>query len=379
LRDEIDPSYFRDKIILVGSFAPSLHDNFPTPFSASQPMAGVEIQANLVETLLADNPITLFPGWAHALVFIALCAITIWTSIRLKPLRALAVVAGLAAGYVLTCIFSFVDYSAWLSQTPPLLAIALSYGGLTLNNYIREQRERIRTRAFLNKYVSSDVADELLEDREGLGLSGKRRHVTVLFSDLRGFTGISEQISPEQAVSLLAEYLSQVTQIIFKHGGTVDKFMGDGVMAIFGAPKSHGDDALRAVKTGLEMIEMVEARSKRWIEIIGKPLKVGVGIHSGDAVVGSIGSELRSDFTAIGDTVNLASRLEGLTKELGVPIVVSESTASEVKGAANLKPLRRVKVTGRETPLLVYTSATASAAEGDFDADAAEPYTQRHK
>jgi adenylate cyclase len=379
LRDEIEPSYFRDKIVLIGSFALSLHDNFPTPFSASQPMAGVEIQANLIETLLADNPITLFPGWAHALVFVVLCAVTIWASIRLKPLKALAVAVALAAGYVFVCIFSFFEYLAWLPKTPPLLAIAVTYGGLTLNNYIREQRERIRTRAFLNKYVSSDVADELLEDREGLGLSGKRRHITVLFSDLRGFTGISEQISPEQAVSLLAEYLSQVTQIIFKHGGTVDKFMGDGVMAIFGAPKSHGDDALRAVKTGLEMIEMVEARGKRWIEIIGKPLKVGVGINSGDAVVGSIGSEIRSDFTAIGDTVNLASRLEGLTKELGVPILVSESTAAELKDSISLKPLRRVKVTGRETPLLVFTSPTVSHGEGDFDADAAEPYTQRHK
>ncbi|MGH7834375.1 MAG: adenylate/guanylate cyclase domain-containing protein, partial [Candidatus Binatia bacterium] len=335
--------------------------------------------ANLVETLLGDDPITLFPGWAHAFVFIVLCALTIWTSIRLKPLKALAVVVVLAAGYVFTCIFSFFEYLAWLPQTPPLFAIALSYGGLTLNNYIREQRERIRTRAFLNKYVSSDVADELLEDHEGLGLSGKRRHVTVLFSDLRGFTGISEQISPEQAVSLLAEYLSQVTQIIFKHGGTVDKFMGDGVMAIFGAPKSHGDDALRAVKTGLEMIEMVEARGKRWIEIIGKPLKVGVGINTGDAVVGSIGSEIRSDFTAIGDTVNLASRLEGLTKELGVPILVSESTVAEMKDSISLKPLRRVKVTGRETPLLVYTSPTVSQGEGDSDADEGEPYTQRHK
>jgi adenylate cyclase len=379
LRDEIDPSYFRDKIILVGSFASSLHDNFPTPFSASRPMAGVEIQANLVETLLADDPITLFPGWAHALVFTVLCAITIWTSIRLKPLQALAVAVALAAGYVFTCSLLFFEYRHWLPQTPPLFAIALSYGGLTLNNYIREQRERIRTRAFLNKYVSSDVADELLQAREGLGLSGKRRHITVLFSDLRGFTGISEQISPEQAVSLLSEYLSQVTQIVFKHGGTVDKFMGDGVMAIFGAPKSHGDDASRAVKTGLEMIEMVEARSKKWIEMIGRPLKVGVGINSGDAVVGSIGSELRSDFTAIGDTVNLASRLEGLTKELGVPILVSESTAAELKDSISLKPLRRVKVTGRETPLLVYTSATVSHEEGDFDAGAGEPYTQRHK
>jgi adenylate cyclase len=279
----------------------------------------------------------------------------------------------------LTTLYLFSNLQLWLPLVPPFLGIVLSYGGITLDNYIREQKERIRLRATFSKYVSSDVVEEILEDREGLALGGKRRHITVLFSDIRGFTSISEQIGPEQVVLLLSDYFGQVTHIVFKHGGTIDKFIGDAVFAIFGAPKSHGDDAVRAVKTGIEMIELVESLGPKWTQIIGRPLKVGVGINSGDAVVGSIGSEIRSEFTAIGDTVNLGSRLEGLTKELGVPMLISEFTAAEVKDAIPLRPLRQVKVTGREAPLLVYCPESLLEGESEFALDTTAPYVQQHK
>ena len=379
LREEIDLSFLRDKIVLIGSFAPSLHDIFPTPFSASQPMAGVEIQANLIETLLADNPIIPFAGWRHALIFIALCGIAIWLSNQLKPLKAFTAVFALAVLFALGCLIVFSKYRLWFPTIPSLLGIVLSYGGVTLHNYMKEQRERMRYRAQFSKYVSPDIVEEILEDREGLALGGKRRHITVLFSDVRGFTSISEKIGPEQVVEFLSEYFDQITQIVFKHGGTVDKFIGDGMMAIFGAPKSQGDDALRAVKTGLEMIEMVETLNPKWGEIMGRSLKIGVGINSGDAVVGSIGSELRSDFTAIGDVVNLASRLEALTKEVGVPMLISEFTAAELGDTIPLKPLQRVKVQGREASLLVYTPAAYLDGRQEFPAEGAEPYVQRHK
>jgi adenylate cyclase len=221
--------------------------------------------------------------------------------------------------------------------------------------------------------------EEILDDREGLGLGGKRRHITVLFSDIRGFTSMSEQISPEQVVALLSDYLGRVTHIVFDNGGTVDKFIGDAVMAIFGAPKSHGDDALRAVKTGMDMIRLAESLSPDWEKAIGQTLRIGVGVNSGEAVVGSIGSEIRSDFTAIGDTVNLASRLEGLTKELHVPMLVSEFTAAELNGSIPLRFLRRVKVTGREAPLQVYVPESLMGGQVETALDAAEAYVQQHK
>jgi adenylate cyclase len=179
-------------------------------------------------------------------------------------------------------------------------------------------------------------------------------------------------------VSFLSQYFAQVTQIVFRHGGTVDKFIGDGMMAVFGAPQSHGDDALRAVRTGLEMIEMVRARGDEWKKVLGIEVSIGVGISTGDAIVGSIGSELRSDYTAIGDTVNLASRLETLTKELGVPILISETTTAEINVEMHLRPLQHVKVVGREKPLLVYTSAAHLNGQRDLTMTE-EPYVQQHK
>lgn len=379
LRDEIDPSVFKDKIVIVGAFSPSLHDIFPTPFSASDPTAGVEIQANLVDTLASNDPIVPFPGGGHHTLFILLSAITIWVAFHFKPMKAFAVVLTLMGVHIFASLYLFSFHQSWMPMVPTFLGVWLSYGGITLDNYIREQKERIRTRATLSKYVSADVAEELLKDREGLGFGGMRRHITVLFSDIRGFTSISEAIGPEQVVNLLSDYFGQVTHIVFKHGGTIDKFIGDAVFAIFGAPKSHGDDAVRAVKTGLEMIELVESLGPKWTQIIGRPLKVGVGINSGDAVVGSIGSEIRSEFTAIGDTVNLGSRLEGLTKELGVPMLISESTAAEMKDAIPLRALRQVKVTGREAPLLVYCPEVLLEGEVEFALDTSTPYTQQHK
>ncbi len=359
LRDELEPSFFKDKIVLVGAYALSLHDLYATPFGASQPAAGAEIQANFVETLAANDPILPLSAWSQALLFGFLVAITIICAVYLKPLRAFGLVVGLGSLYAMMAFFGFARYQLWLPLVSPLLGMVVSFGGITLDHYIREQRERLRLRAIFSRYVSADVVNEILEHRDGLALHGKRRHLTILFSDIRGFTSISEQIDPEQVVAFLSEYLAQATQIIFTHGGTVDKFIGDAIMALFGAPKSYGDDALRAVQTGMAMVALAESLGPKWAPILGRPLRVGIGINSGEAVVGNIGSEIRSDFTAIGDAVNLASRLEGLTKELGIPLLISEYTAAELGDRLPLMPLHRVRVTGREAPLQIYTVAEA--------------------
>lgn len=379
LRGEIEPAVFRDKTVLVGAFSPSLHDLFPTPFSASAPTPGVEIQANFVETLAAGDPIVLIPAWATTTLFWVLSAFSIWASIYLRPMSATAAVLGLIVLYGFAALYAFSFHHLWVAIVASMSASTLSYGGIMLDNYVREQKERLRTRAMLNKYVSADVAEEILKHREGLGLSGKRTHITVLFSDIRGFTSISEQIGPEQVVKLLSDYLGRVSHIVFKHGGTIDKFIGDAVFANFGWPKSHGDDALRAVKAGIEMIELVESLAPKWTEVVGRPLKIGVGINTGDAVVGNIGSEIRSDLTAIGDTVNLGARLEALTKELGVPMLISEYTAAELKDAIALRPLRQVKVQGREAAILVYCPESLMEGEVEFALDTSAPYVQQKK
>ena len=360
LRDELDPAFFKDKIVFVGAYAPSLHDLHPTPFSANRPMAGAEIQVNFLETLAANNPIQPLSAWMQALLFGLLAMATIVSAVYLTPLRAAGLILSFATIYVILAFYGFAHYQSWLPLVAPLLGMAVSFGGMTLDNYVREQRERLRLRAIFSRYVSADVVDEILEHQDGLALHGKRRHLTILFCDLRDFTSISEQIEPEQVVSFLSEYLAQATQIVFKHGGTVDKFIGDAIMALFGAPKSYGDDALRAVQAGIEMLTLVESLGPKWTSILGRPLRVGIGINSGEAVVGNIGSEVRSDFTAIGDAVNLASRLEGLTKELGIPLLISETTATELGERLSLRSLQRVRVAGREAPLMIYTVATVA-------------------
>ncbi|HEX9444666.1 MAG TPA: adenylate/guanylate cyclase domain-containing protein, partial [Candidatus Binatia bacterium] len=283
LRDEIDPAFFRDKIVLVGAYSPSLHDFFSTPFSASQPMAGVEIQANFVDTLAAGDPIVVVPGSVLLALFIALSAATIWAAVHFRPLRATATVFGLMALYAFVALYLFSYDQLWLSVVPVVLGSTMSYGGIILDQYIREQKLRLRMRGMLNRYLNTDMVDEMLKLPEGLGLEGKRRHITVLFSDVRGFTSMSEHLTPEQVVSLLSDYLGRAAHIVTDNNGVIDKFIGDAVFAFYGWPKSDGNDALRAVKTGIEMIQLVDSLGPKWTEIIGRPLKVGVGINTGEA------------------------------------------------------------------------------------------------
>jgi adenylate cyclase len=376
-RGEIDASFFRDRIVLIGAFAPSLHDVYPTPYSASLPTAGVEIQANLVETLVAADSIAPVARWLHAALFIVACGMTLSTALLFKPLRGFVIVLALVSIHGLLAFYLFAQHHLWLPVVPAFLAVSLTYGGLTLENYIREQKDRIRIRAMFDKYVSPDVVEEIMANREGLELGGRRRHITVLFADIRGFTALSERIEPEAVVSLLSDYLGRVTRIVFKHGGTVDKFIGDAVMVIFGVPRAHEDDAARAVRTGIEIIQLMESLAPVWTQAVGRPLKVGIGINTGDAVVGSIGSEIRYDYTAIGDTVNLASRLEALTKDFAVPMLLSEFTAAELNGAIRVRPVRLVKVADREAPVAVYTLESVPVGDETLPLNSAAPYEQR--
>src|SRR5581483_1984938 len=381
LRGEINPEVFRDKIVLVGAYAASLHDVFPTPFSASEQMAGVEIQANFVDTLAGHDPIVPVPGWILVTLFIVFVAIAIWASIHLKPLEATAAVIALIAVYGFLALYLFSYNDLWQGVASVFLACTLSYGGIILDHYIAEQRERLRTRAMLNRYLSPKAAEAVMNAPEGMELQGSRTHITVLFSDVRGFTSLSEHLKPEEVVSLLSDYLGKAAHIVFNNDGFLDKFIGDAVFAIFGWPPSlsKADDAVRAIKTGIAMIELVDSLGAKWTEVIGRPLKVGIGINTGDAVLGNIGSESKSDLTAIGDTVNLGARLEALTKELGVPMLVSEFTAAEVNGAIPLRPLRKVKVQGREAPIMVYCPESLIKGEIETVADAETPYVQQHK
>lgn len=232
----------------------------------------------------------------------------------------------------------------------------------------RGLRERAMLKAGFARYVSKDVVDALLAKGAHPEVDGERREVTILFSDIRNFTALSERLRPEQVVVLLNEYFERMIEVVFRNNGTLDKFIGDGLMVLFGAPLEDADHAAHAVKAALEMQSEVAALREKWSQGGLPEIEIGVGINTGVAIVGNIGSSRRLEYTAIGDTVNLAARLESATKELGQSIVISSAAAAALAGRFEVEPLGDIRVKGREAPVAVFAvagSADPSAGEAD--------------
>ncbi len=351
LRGEVDSSRFKDRIVLIGAAAPILQDLHPTPFSLQHRMPGVEVQANLLDTLLQGDPIVETPLGLQLLILVVLVMMASFTTIRFRPLLAFFSSLVLVLIYSGATFYAFTRYDLWLPLVPPLGGIGLAFAGLTVVRYIEEEREKRR----LSRYFSPQVVEAILREGKDEALASRRREVTVLFADIRDFTTISEKLAPEEVVTLLREYLTAMTEIVLRYDGTLDKYVGDAIMALFGAPFSHGDDAVRAVRAALEMQERALALSPSWEARCDRPLRIGVGINTGEAVVGTIGSKQRLEYTAVGDPVNLASRLEGITKEFQASIVISQTTYEAVQGLFPTRLLGEIRVKGREAPVKVYT------------------------
>jgi len=241
-----------------------------------------------------------------------------------------------------------------LNHVYPVCNLLLCYTGISARRFLREEREKHMIRQTFGLYVHRSVVEEMLEHPERLRLGGEKKELSVLFSDIRGFTSLSEKIPPEELVSQLNEYLTRMTYMVFEQHGTLDKYIGDAIMAIFGAPLVQEDHALRACCTALDMIKTLDDLQNSWRKQ-GKPiLNIGIGINSGWMIVGNMGSERRFDYTVLGDNVNLASRLEGLTKMYGVSIIVSGTTWESVKHQLVGRELDVVRVKGKLNPVPIY-------------------------
>ena len=352
LSKEIAPETFAGKIVLVGATTPTLHDMFATPFAPQGDMPGVEIHANVLETLILGVPIRPIPSWIVAMLTVAAGAVAVLVARRMRPVPAFAAIAGALAAYLGMSHAVFRVWHLWIGVVTVPLALALGYTGAAVRNFIHEQREKRR----LSRFFSPSVVREIVRSHHaGEALESGRRRLTVLFSDIRGFTTLSERLAPEDVVEFLREYLTVMTDAVFKHGGTVDKYIGDAIMALYNVPFEAPDHAAQAVRTALEFQRRLEGLAARFGPRLGAPLRCGVGIHTGDAVVGTLGSEQRLEYTAIGDTVNLGSRLESITKDFDVPIVISEATWMEVKDLFRTRYLGEVTVKGKEVPVKIYT------------------------
>jgi adenylate cyclase len=220
------------------------------------------------------------------------------------------------------------------------------------NRMVDGLKERDKLRTTFGKYMTAAVLEHLLSGKVALG--GESLRVTVLFSDIRGFTTISERMNPQSLVGLLNEYFTEMVNIVMDEGGVVDKYIGDAIMAVFGAPVSKPDDAVNAVRAAVRMRGALRQLNERLASRGIPPLKTGIGIHTGDVVAGNIGSERRMEYTVIGDAVNLASRLESNTKELGVDVLISKDTYEVTKSMVDARPVREITVKGRNQPVMTY-------------------------
>lgn len=366
LKGRIPADKIRNKIVLVGATAIGIYDLRVTPFGATYP--GVEIHANVIDNILHNNFLT----HSSFTRFIDLCSIILFgllMGLIIPRLRAVMGIffAGLILGiFVAVNMFIFSKFNVWLNLIYPAITMAVIYLAITVYHYIKEEREKKKIRGAFQYYLTASVINEMLKDPTKLKLGGDKKDLSVLFSDIRGFTTISEKLTPEELVHLLNEYLTAMTDVVFKHDGMLDKYMGDAIMAVFGAPLDQPDHARRACQTALEMMDELHRLQKKW-QAEGKPvLNIGIGVNSGDMVVGNMGSEMRFDYTVMGDMVNLGSRLEGINKEYGSNIIFSEFTYNAVKDFMCCRELDWVRVKGKKLPVKIYELLAEKKDESKF-------------
>jgi adenylate cyclase len=350
LAGEIPAEYWKGKVVLVGPTSVIFHDVFTTAFVPSGEMPGVEIHAHALDTLVRGDYIREVPRWVSTALAVVAALLGGALVVRLRALRALLAATALWAILTLAAFGGFVVAGWWMRGMAGTVALVLGYGGTVIEHFVREQRERKQ----LSRFFSPAVVREVVRHKDDGSLTTSRRLVTVLFSDIRGFTSLSEQLQPEQVAEMLREYLTEMTEIVFRYGGTVDKYIGDCVMALYNVPREDPKHAIKAVHTALEFQERTLAVSKRWEEKLGIAIRNGVGINTGEAVVGTLGSEQRLEYTAIGDTINLGARLESITKDYKTNIIISESTYELVKGHFVTKELGDVTVKGKTQPVKIY-------------------------
>jgi adenylate cyclase len=354
LNGSLPAGVLKDKIVIVGATAVGIYDLRVTPFSGTFP--GVEVQATVMDNILRGDFIRT-PAHALLLMLLILVLLAILLGLVLPRLSAgfsFLFTFIVLASYVGINYYLFSGYGLQLELFYPQVLIVLVYLGVTSHRFLAEEAERKRIRKAFESYVAPTVVQEMLKHPEQLRLGGERREITLLFTDIRGFTTMSEKLDPEALVSLLHDFLNPMSNIIINQGGTIDKYMGDAIMALFGAPLPQPDHPQAACRAALEMVASLAALNQEWAAQGRPPLRVGVGVNTGPVAVGNMGSERLFDYTAIGDNVNLASRLEGLNKYYGTQILISDTTAAALGSGFILRDVDLVKVKGKAQAARIY-------------------------
>ena len=355
LEGRADSALLKGRVVLVGNTATGIGDVRVTPFGATLP--GVEVRASIIESLLQGDALQR-PEWmmvvdAAAMALIALVLIVLLPRLGVSGGGVLA--AALLGGYVALAIYLFETQGLWLNLVYPTLLVALLFATATLVEYFFTFSEKRYLKVAFQHYVPPAVVEDLVADAGKLQLGGEKRELTVLFSDIRGFTTLSEAMAPEDLVKLMNEYFTVMTEKVFEHRGSLDKYIGDAIMAVFGAPLPEPQHAALACRAALDMVRTLKTFQDT-LRRRGLPaIDIGVGINTGPMVVGNMGSKSRFNYTVVGDAVNLASRIEHLNKEYGTNVLVSEYTYLPVKDEFPLaREVDRVRVRGRAQPVHLF-------------------------
>jgi adenylate cyclase len=356
LNGSADQSQIANHMVLVGTSAVGLEDYRATPLGVTMP--GVEIHAQVIESIISQN-LLWRPNYALGmeLVFVLIVGLLIIYIVpKVGAVRALALAGVSQAGFLGGSFYAFHQHQMLIDATFPIASTALLFIALATANYMREERQRQQIRSAFGQYISPDLVEELIADPDRMVLGGETKELTLLFSDVRGFTGLSEEYidNPQGLTQLMNEFLTELSAPILEHKGTIDKYMGDAVMAFWNAPLDMEKHALVACNAALAMLDRLAALNERRKESlategkIATPINVGIGINTGLCVVGNMGSALRFDYTALGDTVNIASRLEGQSKPFGTPIVIGEKTAAAIADEMAVIEIDLIMVKGKK-------------------------------
>ncbi|HYI28762.1 MAG TPA: adenylate/guanylate cyclase domain-containing protein, partial [Bradyrhizobium sp.] len=365
LEGRVPPDKIAQKLILIGTSAVGLLDTKTTPVDPVMP--GVEIHAQVLESVLTRTVLTQ-PNWAIAAEFflaLVLGLLVIALAPMFGPVTLVAVGALLATVLMGTSWYFYTQHRLLIDFTYPLISTTAIYLTLIFSSFVREQKQRRQIRSAFGQYLSPALIEQLAQSPEKLQLGGEEREMTIMFSDVRGFTTISESFKhdPQGLTTLMNRFLTPLTNAILDRKGTIDKYMGDAVMAFWNAPLDDKEHEINACEAALDMLQRIdELNQEREIEAQDGgfayiPINVGVGLNTGVCVVGNMGSTLRFDYSVLGDSVNLASRLEGQSKEYGFPIIIGSKTAMAVKDRFAILELDFIMVKGKKEPEVIYAIA----------------------
>ena len=352
---KVKPELFRDRLVMIGPTAAGISGMALTPVQ-EQGFPGVEIHANMIDDILNQHFIRRgTEEYLADFAFILLFSVGAGVLINvLSPLRATVLLLSSLVGYFWLTYFLFEYYRLWVADFLPMSTLIVTYSGIISYRIFFEEGEKRKVLSTFSQYMHPALIKQMLNDPAALKLGGDEKELTALFADIRGFTTLSEKLTSAQLVELLNEYFNEMTEVIVRNWGTLDKYIGDAIMAFWGSPYPQPDQAVRACRAGIEMLQALPPLQASWKARGVSGLDIGIGINTGTMLVGNMGSKRRFNFTIMGDNVNLASRLEGINRQFGTSLIISEATFLQVKDQVVARELDLIQVKGKMHPVKVY-------------------------